>query len=148
MEIVGSLNVTNITGDIQVPTTGMDIVRASGDSNYNLRVRDSQGVFEFRNRNFRCMNPSNPANGTEMILHATGGHYRLRIGSTTTATVGTGRQYNASCHLTVGGTSTFNEGRVENDATFYGQQLSSTNGRIFQRADNSKSLNLIYQHKK
>ena len=49
--------------------------------------------------------------------------YRLRIGSTTTATVGIGRQYNAAYHLTVGGTSNFNETRVENDATFLGQQF-------------------------
>ena len=89
------------------------------------------------------MNPSNPANGTEMILHDTGGDYRLRIGSTTTATVGIGRQYNASYHLTVGGTSNFNETRVENDATFLGQQLLSTNGRIFQSADANNSLNVI-----
>ena len=89
------------------------------------------------------MNPSNPANGTEMILHGTGGDYRLRIGSTTTATVGIGRQYNASYHLTVGGTSNFNETRVESDATFLGQQLLSTNGRIFQRADVNNSLYVI-----
>ena len=142
-EIIGNLNLTNITGDIQLPTTGVDMFRNSGDSNYNLRVRDTQGVFEFKNRNFRCMNPSNPANGTEMILHDTGGDYRLRIGSTTTATVGIGRQYNASYHLTVGGTSNFNETRVENDATFLGQQLLSTDGRIFQRADVNNSLNVI-----
>ena len=107
LEVIGNLNLTNITGDIQLPTTGADMFSNSGDSNYNLRVRDTQGVFEFKNRNFRCMNPSNPANGTEMILHDTGGDYRLRIGSTTTATVGIGRQYNASYHLTVGGTSNF-----------------------------------------
>ena len=89
------------------------------------------------------MNPSNPANGTEMILHDTGGDYRLRIGSSTTATVGIGRQYNFSYHLTVGGVSNFNETRVENDATFLGQQLLSTNGRIFQRADVNNSLNVI-----
>ena len=100
LEVIGNLNLTNITGDIQLPTTGVDMFRNSGDANYNLRVRDTQGVFEFKNRNFRCMNPSNPANGTEMILHDTGGDYRLRIGSTTTATVGIGRQYNASYHLT------------------------------------------------
>ena len=117
--------------------------RNSGDGNYNLRVRDTQGVFEFKNRNFRCMNPSKPANGTEMILHDTGGEYRLRIGSTTTATVGIGRQYNGSYHLTVGGTSNFNETRVENDATFLGQQLLSTDGRIFQRADINNSLNVM-----
>ena len=143
LEIIGNLNLTNITGDIQLPTTGVDMFRNSGDSNYNLRVRDTQGVFEFKNRNFRCMNPSNPANGTEMILHDTGGDYRLRIGSTTTATVGIGRQYNASYHLTVGGTSNFNETRVENDATFLGQQLLSTDARIFQRADVNNSLNVI-----
>ena len=143
LEIIGNLNLTNITGDIQLPTTGVDMFRNSGDANYISRVRDTQGVFEFKNRNFRSMNPSNPANGTEMILHDTGGDYRLRIGSTTTATVGIGRQYNASYHLTVGGTSNFNETRVENDATFLAQQLLSTNGRIFQRADINTSLNVI-----
>ena len=73
LKIDGNLDLTNSTGDIQLPTSGFDMFRNSGDANYNLRVRDTQGVFEFRNRNFRCMNPSNPANGTEMILHDTGG---------------------------------------------------------------------------
>ena len=69
-----SVKIQSLTlGDITVPTTGSDIIRNSGDANYTLRVRDTQGVWEFRNRNLRCMNPSNPANGTEMILHDTGG---------------------------------------------------------------------------
>ena len=143
LKLDGNLDLTSSTGDIQLPTSGFDMFRNSGDANYNLRIRDTQGVFEFRNRQFRCMNPSNPANGTEMILHDTGGDYRLRIGSTTTATVGIGRQYNFSYHLTVGGISNFNETRVENDATFLGQQLLSTDGRIFQRADANNSLNII-----
>ena len=83
-------------GDITVPATGSDIIRESGDARYTLRVRDTQRVQEFRNRNFRCMNPSNPANGTEMILHDAGRDYRLRIGSQTTAQVGRGVQYNSS----------------------------------------------------
>ena len=143
LRVDGNIDLTSNTGDIQLPTAGIDMFRNSGDANYNLRVRDTQGVFEFRNRNFRCMNPSNPANGTEMILHDTGGDYRLRIGSQTTATVGIGRQYNFSYHLTVGGISNFNETRVENDATFLGQQFLSTDGRIFQRADVNNSLNVI-----
>ena len=143
LRVDNNIDLTNNTGDIQLPTAGIDMFRNSGDANYNLRVRDTQGVFEFRNRNFRCMNPSNPANGTEMILHDTGGDYRLRIGSQTTATVGIGRQYNFSYHLTVGGISNFNETRVENDATFLGQQLLSTDGRIFQRADVNNSLNVV-----
>ena len=78
-----------------------------------------------------------------MILHYTGGDYRLRIGSSTTATVGIGRQYNFSYHLTVGGISNFNETRVENDATVLGQQLLCTDARIFQRSDANNSLNVI-----
>ena len=81
-----SVKISNLTiGNITVPNAGSDIIRNNGDANYTLRVRDTQGVWEFRNRNFRCMNPSNPAVGTEMILHDTGGDYRLRIGSQTNA---------------------------------------------------------------
>ena len=79
-----------IVGDITVPDTGSDIIRNIGDANYTLRIRDTQAVWEFRNRNFRCMNPNNPANGTEMVIHDTGGDYRLRIGSQTNAQVGIG----------------------------------------------------------
>ena len=54
-----SVKIQNLTlGDITVPTTGSDIIRNSGDADYTLRVRDTQGVWEFRNRNLRCMNPS------------------------------------------------------------------------------------------
>ena len=134
---------TSSTGDIQLPAAGIDMFRNSGDANSNVRVRDTQGVFELRNRKFRCMNPSNPANGTEMILHDTGGDYRLRIGSSTTATIGIGRQYNFSYHLTVGSVSNFNATRVENDATLLGQQLLSADGRIFPRSDVNSSLNVI-----
>ena len=102
LRVDNNIYLTNSTGEIELPTAGIDMFRNTGDANYNLRIRDTQGVFEFRNRNFRCMNPSNPNNGTEMILHDTGGDYRLRIGSQTTATVGIGRQYNFSYYLTEG----------------------------------------------
>ena len=109
-----TVKISNLTiGDITVPDTGSDIIRNSGDANYSLRIRDTQAVWEFRNRNFRCMNPSNPANGTEMIIHDTGNDYRLRIGSLTNAQVGIGIANNASYFLNVGGVSNFNEARVE-----------------------------------
>ena len=133
----------DLIGDMYVKGTGSDIVRPSGDSNYTLRVRDTQAVWEFRNRNFRCMNPSNPSTGTEMILHDTGGDYRLRIGSTSDAEVGIGRQYNSAYFLTVGGISNFNQARVENNLEVLGEQLLNTNARIFQRADAFNSLNVI-----
>ena len=127
-----NVKINNLTiGDITVPNTGSDIIRNSGDANYTLRVRDTQGVWEFRNRNFRCMNPSNPANGTEMILHDTGNDYRLRIGSQTNAQVGIGVQYNSSYFLNVGGLSNFNQARVATDLEVIGNlDLTSSTGDI------------------
>ena len=142
-DVIRSANRLDLIGDMYVKGTGSDIVRPSGDANYTLRVRDTQAVWEFRNRNFRCMNPSNPSTETEMILHDTGGDYRLRIGSTSDAEVGIGRQYNSSYFLTVGGVSNFNEARVENNLELLGEQLLNTNARIFQRADAFNSLNVI-----
>ena len=142
-DVIRSATRLDLIGDMYVKGTGSDIVRPSGDANYTLRVRDTQAVWEFRNRNFRCMNPSNPAVGTEMILHDTGGDYRLRIGSTSDAEVGIGRQYNSSYFLTVGGISNFNQARVESNLELLGEHIINTNGRIFQRADAFNSLNVI-----
>ena len=90
--------ITNLTlGDITVPATGRDIIRNSGDSNYTLRVRDTRGAWDFRNRNFRRMNPSNPSLGIELILHDTGNDFRVRIGSTSNAEVGIRVQYDPAC---------------------------------------------------
>ena len=142
-DVIRSANRLDLIGDMHVKGTGSDIVRPSGDSNYTLRVRDTQAVWEFRNRNFRCMNPANPANGTEMIIHDTGNDYRLRIGSQTNAQVGIGVQYNSSYFLNVGGLSNFNEARIATDLNLLGEQLLNTNARIFQRADAFNSLNVI-----
>ena len=142
-DVIRSATRLDLIGDMYVKGTGSDIVRPSGDANYTLRVRDTQAVWEFRNRNFRCMNPSNPSTGTEMILHDTGGDYRLRIGSTSDAEVGIGRQYDSAYFLTVGGISNFNQARVENGLEVLGEQLLNTNARIFQRADAFNSLNVV-----
>ena len=88
------------------------------------------------------MSPNNPSIRTEMILHDTGGDSRLRIGSTSNATIGIGRQHNSSEFVTVGGTSNFNQARVEK-IQFLGEQLINTNAWIFQRADASNSLNVV-----
>ena len=66
------------------------------------------------------MNPSNPANGTEMILRDTGQDYRLRVGSQTKAQVGIGVQYNSSYFLNVGGVSNFNQSTVSTDLEVIG----------------------------
>ena len=77
------------------------------------------------------MNPANPANGTEMIIHDTGNEYRLRIGSQTNAQVGIGVQYNSSYFLNIGGVSNFNEARVATDLEVIGNlDLTSSTGDI------------------
>ena len=35
LTVIGNVNLTSSTGDIQVPVSGMDIFRNSGDANYN-----------------------------------------------------------------------------------------------------------------
>ena len=48
LKVDGNVDVTSSTGDIQLPTAGIDMFRNPGDAIYNLRIRDTQGVFEFR----------------------------------------------------------------------------------------------------
>ena len=71
LEVLGNVILTNSTGDIQLPLTGFNMVRSSGDANYNVRVRDSQGIWEFKNRKVNCWNPSNDAQGTELVRQET-----------------------------------------------------------------------------
>ena len=142
LEVIGNLDLTSSTGDIQIPTTGMDIHRSSGDSNYTLRVRDGQGIFEFRNRTFNCLNASNPALGTLMELQNTN-TAEIRVGSATNARMGVGANPVLGFHLTVGGTSQFGWVRINQNLTAVGNYWVDTNGRIFQRADASNSLNIV-----
>ena len=37
----------DLIGDLYVSSTGADIVRSSGDSNYTLRIKDGQAVWGF-----------------------------------------------------------------------------------------------------
>ena len=92
--------------DISVPTLGTDIIRPSGNTSYTLRVRDFQGIWEFRNRTLTCRNASKENLDTLMELRSLG-HRKVRIGATSTAQVGIGATPNASYFLTVGGTSNF-----------------------------------------
>ena len=111
LEVIGNLDLTGSTGDIQTPTKGMDIHRSSGDSDYSLRIRDGQGIFEFRNRTFNRVNASNPAIGTLMELQNTN-TTEIRVGSATNARMGVGANPVLGFHLTLGGTSQFGWVRI------------------------------------
>ena len=111
-----------------VRSSGMDILRRSGDSFYTLRVRDYQGVWEFRNRQFNCLNPSNPdAAGSEMVIQDTpNGDNRVRIGNASNCRVGIGATNVLGYVLTVGGLSQFQNLKINQDLTLTGQQLLNT----------------------
>ena len=67
----------------------------------------------------------------------------IRVGSATNARMGVGANPVLGFHLTVGGTSQFGWVRINQNLTFVGNYWIDTNGRIFQRADASNSLNVV-----
>ena len=95
-----------MNNNILVSTTGADISRASGDTNYTLRVKDNQAIWEFRNRVFTCRNGSNENLGARMEIQNIGTG-EVQIGTASTARVGIGAVPNSSYFLTVAGTSNF-----------------------------------------
>ena len=135
----------DLIGDLYVSSTGADIVRSSGDSNYTLRVKDGQAVWEFRNRKFNCLNPSDPDSfASEMVLQDTpNGDNRVRIGSTSSCRVGIGANSVIGYYLTVGGTSQFQEVIVNQNLSVAGSEFIGTKSKLFQRADANNSLNII-----
>ena len=120
----------------------MDIHRSSGDSKYSFRVRDGQGVVEFRNRTFNCLNASNTGTGTLMELQNTN-TAEIRVGSATNARTGVGANPVLGFHLTVGGTSQFGWVRINQNLTVVGNYWVDSNRIIFQRADAFNSLNVV-----
>ena len=95
-----------LNNNIIVSTTGADASRASGDTNYTLRVKDNQAIWEFRNRVFTCRNGSNENLGARMEIQNIGTG-EVQIGTASTARVGIGAVPNSSYFLTVAGTSNF-----------------------------------------
>ena len=95
-----------LNNNLLVSTTGADISRASGDTNYTLRVQDNQAIWEFRNRVFTCRNGSNENLGARMEIQNIGTG-EVQIGTASTAQVGIGAVPNSSYFLTVAGTSNF-----------------------------------------
>ena len=98
----GNIEFSNVI----LPAVGADLYRASGDTSYNIRIRDLQGIWEFRNRTLTCRNASNENLDTLMEIQSLG-QGQVRIGTASTAQVGIGITPNASYFLSVGGTSNF-----------------------------------------
>ena len=98
----GNIEFSNVI----LPAVGADLYRPSGNTSYNLRIRDLQGIWEFRNRTLTCRNASNENLDTLMEIQSLG-QGQIRLGTASTAQVGIGANPNASYFLTVGGTSNF-----------------------------------------
>ena len=140
LELLGNLNLTSSTGDIQVPTSGMDIQRSSGDTQHTLRVRDNQGIWEFRNRKLSCLTTGGA--GTVMELQNTAAG-EVRIGGSS-ARVVIGTAPNISYFLDVGGTV---RAPIFNASTYFwtpsGAYYLNSDMKMYQRADANNSLNII-----
>ena len=78
-----------------VSSLGFDLVRPSGYTTYTSRVRDYQGIWEFRNRTLTCRNSSNDNLDTLMEIQSLG-QGQVRLGTASTAQVGIGATPNAS----------------------------------------------------
>ena len=130
-----------LIGDLYTKGTGSDIVRPSGDSNYTLRVRDNQGIWEFRNRKLNCLTTGEAPTRMEIQDTSIG---EVKIGRTGVARVGIGADPNSSFFLTVGGTT---QAPIFNAGTYFwtptGAYYLNTDIKMYQRADTNKSLNII-----
>ena len=98
----GNIEFSNVI----LPVVGADLYRPSGNTSYNLRIRDLQGIWEFRNRTLTCRNASNENLDALMEIQSLG-QGQIRLGTASTAQVGIGANPNASYFLTVAGTSNF-----------------------------------------
>ena len=90
-----------------LPAVGADLCRPSGNTSYNLRIRDLQGIWEFRSRTLTCRNASNENLDTPMEIQSLG-QGQIRLGTASAAQVGIGANPSANYFLTVAGTSNFN----------------------------------------
>ena len=87
----GNIEFSNVI----LPAVGADLYRPSGNTSYNLRIRDLQGIWEFRNRTLTCRNASNENLDTLMEIQSLG-QGQIRLGTASTAQVGIGANPNAS----------------------------------------------------
>ena len=131
----------DLIGDLYTKGTGSDIYRPSGDTNYTLRVRDNQGIWEFRNRKLNCLTTGETPTRMEIQDTSIG---EVKIGRTGVARVGIGADPNSSFFLTVGGTT---QAPIFNAGTYFwtptGAYYLNTDMKMYQRADANKSLNII-----
>ena len=103
----GNIEFSNVI----LPLVGADFYRPSGNTSYNLRIKDLQAVWQFQTRSFTCRNASNANLGVRMEIQNIG-QGEVLMGTQSQAQVGIGATPNASHFLSVGGTSNFNIARV------------------------------------
>ena len=113
--------------NVILPAVGADLYRPSGNTSHNLRIRDLQGIWEFRNRTSTCRNASNENLDTLMEIQSLG-QGQIRLGTASTAQVGIGANPNASYFLTVAGTSSFDVVRSATRLDFKGDMYVKGTG--------------------
>ena len=64
--------------NVVLPAVGAELYGPSGNSSYNVRTRDLQGIWEFRNRTLTCRNASNENLDTLMEIQSLGRSSKTR----------------------------------------------------------------------
>ena len=113
--MAGNIEFSNVI----LPTTGADLYRPSGNSAYNIRIRDFQAMWEFRNRTLICRNGSNENLEALMEIQSFGAG-QVRLGTASTARVGIGANPDLNYFLNVGGTCNFSNVRTGDDLDVIG----------------------------
>ena len=94
LNMAGNIEFSNVI----LPTIGADLYRPRGNSSYNIRIRDFQAIWEFRNRTLTCRNGSIENLEALMEIQSFGAG-QVRLGTASTARVGIGANPNLNYFL-------------------------------------------------
>ena len=131
-----TVNYENDTSNIS-NNSGLTLYKNTTDASNVLTVKNAQGYIRFNSFNINAYNTSNDSSSLLLLNTANGnGVYCLSLGIGVIQ--GSNKLNVSGGNANFGGTSSF-----QNISTFNSDIYINNSGRIFQRADNNNSLNVI-----
>ena len=147
--INGATSFNNDTVFLPVSTNGIQLWRISNNTDPTLRIRDGTAQWIYINNNLKCTN-ANTEDGNIMILNdnsAVNNSNRMRLGSLTSAEVGTGRANESGYFLSVGGATKVDSLEVDNNITMNGDTITATNNNGIEVFKNTTDASPVLQVK-
>ena len=147
--INGATSFNNDTVFLPVSTNDIQLWRISNNTDPTLRIRDGTAQWIYINNNLKCTN-ANTEDGNIMILNdnsAVNNSNRMRLGSLTSAEVGTGRANESGYFLSVGGATKVDSLEVDNNITMNGDTITATNNNGIEVFKNTTDASPVLQVK-